>query len=37
LTVRVVWERNYLTKEMVPQDLSSDFLMLKRKEFLAQA
>jgi hypothetical protein len=25
LTVRVVWERNYLTKEMIPQDLSSDF------------
>ena len=23
-TVRVVWERNYLTKEMVPQYLSSD-------------
>jgi hypothetical protein len=21
--VRVVWERNYLTKEMVPQNLSS--------------
>ena len=25
LIVRVVWERNYLTKEMVPQDLSLDF------------
>ena len=25
MTVRFVSERNYLTKEMVPQDVSSDF------------